>query len=128
MADVVAALQPEKGPGSHFGHRDHLRLGWSVLVTYGIDAGEETVCAVIRIAADANGFGDRYHETMTRFWCRQMAPVLGDPDETFDEFYERNSRLHDKRLVARHYSAEVLDSRAARQGWVEPDLAPMGGD
>ena len=128
MADVIAALEPENGPGSHFGHRDHLRLGWSVLVTYGAEAGEEAVCTLIRIAANANGFAERYHETMTRFWCRQMAPLLGGPDEAFDQFYDRNLVLHDKRLVARFYSPELITSPEAIAGWVEPDLTPLPGE
>lgn len=127
VADIAAALQPEGGPGSRFGHRDHLRLGWAVLTTYGPADGEEAVCTLVAIAARTNGFADRYHETVTRFWCRQMAPRLGAPEEAFDDFYDRNPALWDQGLVRRHYSPELLATPAAAAGWVDPDLEPLPG-
>lgn len=122
--DVVAALVPDLAPGQTFGHREHLRLAWTALVAYGSTDGEETVCTLVRLAISAVGAADRYHETTTRFWCRQIANHLGE-DEDFDAFHRRTPHLHDKRLVKQYYSQALLDTPDAFSGWVEPDLLPL---
>jgi hypothetical protein len=52
-----------------------------------------------------------------------MAAALRGTD--FAGFADRYPALLDKRLLARHYTARVLASPAARTGWAEPDLVPF---
>jgi len=44
---------------------------------------------------------------------------------TFEQFFAAHPELKDTKLLDRHYSKELLQSAAAREGWVEPDLQPL---
>jgi hypothetical protein len=40
-------------------------------------------------------------------------------------FLAEHSELGDKDLLKKYYSPELLQTAAAREGWVEPDLQPL---
>ena len=44
---------------------------------------------------------------------------------TFGEFLKEHPELQDTKLLDKHYSAELLQTAKAREGWVAPDLEPL---
>ena len=126
-----------------FHHRDHLRLAWLQVNRLGLEAGSAAVAGGIRRFATAHGQDRLYHETLTRFWVRIVAhasergdiPPVGrarrslraayPPGPTFAETLEAHPMLLRKDLPLQHWSRETLYGDAAREDWVEPDLAPL---
>ena len=106
---------------SEFHHRDHLAVAATYL--YGaelepaLDKMRSTLCRFV-----AHHGGNRYHETMTRFWMLQVKKHLNRALCLRDAIERVTSALPDKNLVYQYYSREKLDSIEAKQGWVEPDL------
>ena len=47
------------------------------------------------------------------------------PGRTFEEFLSAIPELGDKNLFAKYYSEKLLQTPAARESWVEPDLQPL---
>jgi hypothetical protein len=63
----------------------------------------------------------KYHATVSRAWVE----LVGYPDVDFDAFVELNTALLDKRLLSHFYRSTTLAAAPAKDGWVEPDLAPF---
>lgn len=69
-----------------------------------------------------------YHETLTRFWIllvqrtlEGLPPDLGLRDATNAVV----NKLNNSRIAFEFYSKEVVESAAAKEGWVEPDLKTL---
>jgi hypothetical protein len=117
---VLHAVMERRGG---FGHSEHLELAWNFLTAYPFDTARRRMSSAIRHVATVHGAGDRYHDTITRAWVHLVAVHMsGGTQPSFDEFIAENPGLLDRRLLARHYSAEVLRSDAARKHWIEPNL------
>jgi hypothetical protein len=43
----------------------------------------------------------------------------------FEQFLTAHPQLKDANLLAKYYSQELLQTAAAREAWVEPDLQPL---
>lgn len=109
-----------------FGHREHLELAWTYLSRHSAPAAERAMTAALRDISARHGMPERYHETLTRAWCRVVALHRGTGDETrFDDFIAANPGLLDRDLLRHHYSRQVLFSQVARDGWIAPDLQPF---
>jgi hypothetical protein len=126
-AEFLAAVEAATYPGEQFGHRGHLRLGWLCLRAHGFEAGLERIRTLVRNYATALGAAGKFHETMTRAWAEHMQVAI---DETpglgsFDAFLTAHPELLDSKLLGRHYRKETLESPAAKDGWVLPDLEPL---
>lgn len=114
-------------PHSEFHHRDHLQLAWLVVRRHGAEAAAAILARGIRQYAAAQGHGDRYHETITRFWAGLVAHAAGVDSavDDFDRFLAAHPLLLDPRLPLRHWSREALFAPGARSGWRQPDLVPL---
>jgi hypothetical protein len=69
-----------------------------------------------------------YHETMTQFyvWLINQFIQQADCSKSIDSLADELINTYgDKSLPLRYYSRERLVSKAARLGWVEPDLTPL---
>ncbi|TME85649.1 MAG: hypothetical protein E6I47_00860 [Chloroflexi bacterium] len=122
----LAAFTAGEIANQDFHHRDHLRLAWVQIRRLGLARALEAVTAAIRQFAAGHGHGDRYHETMTRFWLLVVATGISrHPTLAFDELLAVAPHLLDKNLPYRHWSRERMGSEDARQRWVEPDLRLM---
>jgi hypothetical protein len=110
-------------PHDAFHHRDHLRLAWLVTRRHGSAAAPAIVAEGIRRYATAQGQGERYHETMTRFWVRLVGHAVDDNPavDDFDALLEAYPLLLDPALPFRHWSRDVLLSGEARAAWTDPD-------
>jgi hypothetical protein len=122
----LAAFEAGQIGNQDFHHRDHLQLAWIQIRRLGLLRASEAVTAAIRRFAARHGHGDRYHETMTRFWLRVVdLGITRHPRLTFDELIAAEPHLLDKNLPYRHWSRERMASDEARRNWVEPDLRLM---
>ena len=110
-----------------FSHPDHL----AVAVWY---LRQDETQALNLMRASLHRFLDHYdcranyHETLTRFWIllvrrtlNQLPPDLGLLDATNAVV----NKLNNSRIAFEFYSKEVVESAAAKEGWVEPDLKKL---
>jgi len=122
----LAAFEASQIANQDFHHRDHLRLAWIQIRRLGLERAADTVATAIRQFARRQRHGDRYHETMTRFWVRVVGMGIDrHPTLAFDELLAAEPHLLDKNLPYRHWSRERMGSVEARRAWVEPDLRLM---
>jgi hypothetical protein len=124
--EFLTAFEAGQIANQDFHNRDHLRLAWIQIRRVGLERASDAVVSGIRRFAAQHGHGDRYHETMTRFWVRVVG--MGNnrhPTLAFDELLAAEPHLLDKSLPYRHWSRERMGSSEARQKWVEPDIRLM---
>ncbi len=113
---------------NRFGHREHVHLTWLAVRQCGVDAAGieaavELVSDGIQRTARYAGAPQKYHATVSRAWVEVIgfhAAESGEDD--FDAFAAHHRAVLDKRLLTRFYRPATP---AARDGWVEPDLAPF---
>ena len=121
MSEVMATAD-------RFGHREHVHLTWLAVRRYGTAAAVDLVSDGIRRTARYAGAPQKYHATVSRAWVELVGfHVATEPDRPFDAFVAHNPALLDKRLLTRFYRPSTLATPAAKEGWVEPDLAPFPG-
>jgi hypothetical protein len=123
----LTEVRAGRPPGGRFAHADHIRLARLLVRREGAEAGERRVAETIRALAAAQGAPALYHETVTLAWCRLVAAADASsaPRATFAELLAANPELTDKTYLFRFYSAQALSEPAARERWIEPDLAPL---
>lgn len=71
---------------------------------------------------------DVYHETLTVFWVRRVRSFVARAGEGRKLFELANALARecgDSHLVYEYFSKQMIDSEAARAGWVEPDVRPL---
>jgi hypothetical protein len=66
-----------------------------------------------------------YHETLTRFWLRQVEQRLDRRLCLAASVRKIQEQLGDKNLAFEYYSRERIDSKEARETWLEPDLKEL---
>ena len=122
----LAAFEAGQIANRDFHHRDHLRLAWIQIRRLGLERASDAVTVAIRQFAARHGHGDRYHETMTRFWLRVVGMgITRHPALPFDDLLAAEPHLLDKNLPYRHWSRERMGSDEARRQWKEPDIRLM---
>jgi hypothetical protein len=70
----------------------------------------------------------KYNETITLFWLKLVQHFLahaGAGRPLPDVANEMLARFGDSKLLFAHYSRELVQTAAAKTGWVEPDLRPL---
>jgi len=128
--EFVRAFKSCELAGASFHHADHVRLSWICVCQFGErDATERVLTAIPRFAAH-NGSPQKFHFTQTCAWVRLIAAAQRESSyvKTFEEFVAAHSELLDANALARYYSKSLLDSPAARAGWIEPDICPLPSD
>ena len=107
-----------------FSHSDHL----AVAVWYSRQDQEralELMRASLLRFLDHYDCRANYHETLTRFWISRVQNVLVSLPAELTLLAVTNTvveRLGNSRLAFEFYSKELVESAAAKAGWVEPDL------
>jgi hypothetical protein len=122
--EFVRAFESCELAGALFHHADHVRLTWIYVRRFGEQAATELVMTGIRRFATHNGSPQKFHFTQTCAWVRLVGDAhLSSPEQmTFEEFIATHPALLSADALARYYSKTLLDSPAARAGWVEPDI------
>jgi hypothetical protein len=109
-----------------FDHRQHVKFAWSVLGEMSAAEAAQFVGSEIRGFAEIHAPG-KYHETLTQFWVHLVAHTRAQDDAgaDFEEHLARFPILMNTSAQKHHYSPIVLDSKRARNEYVEPDLLPI---
>jgi hypothetical protein len=109
-------------PNTSFRHGDHLRFAWLQLHRHSFEEGLNLVHSGIRKFAEYNGMPYLFHDTITTAWVRLLAT---HHEASFTEFIALNDHRLTASLLHRFWTPAVLESDAARRGWVPPDKAPL---
>jgi hypothetical protein len=116
----AGAVTPEA-----FGHRDHLRVAWSLLAAERVgfpEAHRRLREGLIGICARA-GKPDRYSETQTLGWLALVhaAIAMAPEAETFEAVEAAAGGALGRDGLTRLYPSGVLGSPASRTGLILPD-------
>jgi hypothetical protein len=125
--EFVRAFESCELEGASFHHADHVRVTWIYVCQFGEKIATERVLAAIRRFAAHNGSPQKFHFTQSCAWVRLIAAAQRGSAgvKTFLEFIGAHPELLDANALAQYYSKFLLDSTAARAGWVEPDISPL---
>jgi hypothetical protein len=118
------------GP-EYFDHRGHLRMAWLHLKHYPVEKAIQLVCDGIKQLAIQFGAPDKFNHSLTEALMRIMHKRIRlNPQQTFEEFLQHNREmvLDAQGLLAKYYSLQHLNSDAARQGWLPPDIKTLDID
>jgi hypothetical protein len=127
IAQVVQGFEACVTGKDSFSHPDHL----AVAIWY-LRQDEKQALNLMRVSL--HRFLDHcdcraiYHETLTRFWILLVRKTLGSlaPDlGLLDATNAVVARLNNSRIAFEFYSRELVESAAAKEGWVKPDLKPL---
>jgi hypothetical protein len=108
-----------------FHHRDHLAVVVVYLYSSDIETATDRMRASLKRFAAHHGVSGLYHETLTRFWLQQVERRLDRSLSLRDSVRSIQEQLSDKNLAFEHYSRERIDSKEAKEKWIEPDLRPL---
>ncbi|HET8888537.1 MAG TPA: hypothetical protein VFQ41_06510 [Candidatus Angelobacter sp.] len=108
-----------------FHHGDHLAAAVVYLYSADIETAMDRMRASLKRFAAHHGVSGLYHETLTRFWLRQIELRLNRGLCLRDSVISAQERLSDKNLAFEYYSRERIESKEAREKWIEPDLRPL---
>jgi hypothetical protein len=109
-----------------FHHCDHLAVAVVYLYAADFEAALDRMRSTLVRFSSHHGVGDRYHETLTRFWMEQVEQRLDRKLCLQDSVGRILAALPDKDLPSAFYRKETLASQEARMRWVEPDLLQKG--
>jgi hypothetical protein len=108
-----------------FHHRDHLAVAVVYLYSADIKAAMDRMRTSLKRFAAHHGVTRLYHETLTRFWLQQVEKSL-DRSECLSESVKKvREQLNDKNLVFNYYRRERIESKEAREKWLQPDLKEL---
>lgn len=127
IAGMVEAFERCAWPYARWTHRAHLALAVHYLRRLTPAEALERTRRQIQLYNRTCGDPDGYHETLTVLFLRRVDHHLRTDGRaaTEAEAVEALAILCDARWPLVHYSADRLWSAEARQGWVEPDRAPL---
>ena len=127
-AQFLATFLDASMPAAGFDHYGHLRAAWLLLQREPLERAVSDTCEAIARLAARLGVPGKYHRTLSEALVRLMAEGGGaDPVLSWDDFLVANGELvNDARAVlARYYSASLLNSPAARERFLPPDRQPL---
>ena len=125
--ELVRELEGCTLDSARFHHADHLMVMAVYIHDLGYAAGLDRMRQTIQRYAAHLGASTKYHETLTVFWARMVEQqIRSTTGDLSSQIRAMLSTLGDKTLVDDYFSRELLNSESARQGWVEPDIKPLG--
>ena len=108
-----------------FHHRDHLAVAVVYLYTSDLEAAMDRMRGSLKRFAAHHGVNGLYHETLTRFWLLQVERRL-DRNQCLNASVRKvHTYLSDKNLAFEYYSRERIESKEARETWLQPDLRQL---
>lgn len=123
---MVEQFERCEWPFVHWSHRCHLAAAAWYLRRLPFDVALGKVRDGIQLYNRTCGTGDGYNETITRLYLRAIRDRMNRADgESLVAIVDELARTRTTDWMREHYSKELLASRAAIDGWVEPDLKPL---
>jgi hypothetical protein len=125
--DFLRAFEDLSFPADLFHHVEHIRVAWLYLKSSDATRAAERMSEGIRRFANHHGATQKYHHTLTLAWMRLVAAALVKTPEGygFEQFIAAHPQLKGANLLDKYYSKGFLQTAAAREAWVEPDLQPL---
>ena len=113
-------------PPEQFNHRGHLWLAWIYLKNFDFKTACQKINEGIKSYAESLGANQKYHFTLTTVFI-YMVRSRFNGGQDFEAFLKHNNDLliNSKKLIDAHYSNELINSEAARKGFVGPDKLPF---
>ena len=108
---------------TEFQHRDHLAVAVAYLYAADFDSALDRMRTTLLRFSSHHGVRDRYHETLTRFWMREVENRLDRRFCLRESVQQIQAALCDKDLPFSYYRKETLASPQAKQNFVEPDFS-----
>jgi len=108
-----------------FHHRDHLTVAVVYLYASDLETAMDRMRASLKRFAAHHDVPRLYHETLTRFWLLQVERTLDRRECLSESVRKVREQLNDKNLVFNYYSRERIESKEAKEKWIEPDLKPL---
>lgn len=113
-------------PKEYFKHRGHLRIAWLYLNRYSFPEACDHIRSGIKRYAASLGASQIYHETVTMTWARLVSNAMKIKNtDTFTDFEAAHPQLFNSKLIYEYYSTSLLESDAAKQEWIAPDLKSL---
>jgi transposase len=112
-------------PKEQFHHRDHLTVAVVYLYTCDLETAMDRMRSSLKRFAAHHSVPKLYHETLTRFWLLQVDQRLDRSKCLKESVRAIQEKLSDKNLAFEYYSRERMDSKEARETWLEPDLREL---
>ena len=112
-------------PKEQFHHRDHLAVAVAYLYAADFEAALDRMRATLVRFSSHHGVADRYHETLIRFWMKEVAKRVDRNLCLHESVATIQAALPEKDLPFRYYRKETLESPRAKQTFVGPDLEPI---
>jgi len=121
------AFESLRIPNEMFHHREHIRLAWIYSRHFPQEQGLSLMIRGIQAFAKHHGAASKYHHTITVAWMRlvRLAVHQAPEEPDFNAFAAAHVHLFSPRLLECYYSKARLQSDAARNNWIEPDLRPL---
>jgi transposase len=108
-----------------FHHRDHLTVAAVYLYASDLESAIDRMRSSLKRFAAHHSVPKLYHETLTRFWVLQVERHL-DRSQCLEQSVKKvQQQLNDKNLAFGFYSRERIESKEARENWLEPDLKEL---
>lgn len=126
--DFIMALESGSLPVAEFTHRNHLRAAWLYLERHPLPEAAMYCALAIQKYATLQGASEKFHLTLTLAFMHVVAELrVRHPAKDWEAFLAACPELQHnaKGIIARHYSAPVLESERARKTFVPPDREPL---
>ena len=121
LADFVSGTLDLDG----FSHRDHMRIGFEMLLKHDFAATTFHYCRALRRLLRKAGKSELFNQTVTVAFLSLIAErMVAQRFSSFESFASANPDLMESRVLSRWYRQEVLKSEAARRTFVLPDPSP----
>jgi hypothetical protein len=108
-----------------FHHRDHLAVASMYLYLSDFESALDRMRTTLKRFAGHHHVIGLYHETLTRFWLQQVEAKLDRRLCLAASVSKSQEQLGDKNLVFQYYIRDRIDSKEARETWLEPDLKEL---
>ena len=129
IKEIVRGFESCTTAKTDFPHRSHLTVAISYMHEATLeDATDKMRAGLFRFLAHHGVEQGKYNETVTVFWMRMVQKEMKNlkPDLSLADITNAViNALGNPRLVFDYYSVERLNSPAAKQQWIEPDLQSL---
>lgn len=123
---IVNGFESCETAADAFTHAEHLVVAAYYLRGNSEEAALEKMRrGLLRFLHHYEADSQKYNETITLFWLRQVSAcieVCGEEFSWTDKVNRAVALLGDSRLISMFYSSELLKSERAKTSWVDPDL------
>ncbi len=122
--DLARAFEAQEIEPADFRHADHIRVAFEMLKSYDFVDASARYAANIRALALRAGAPGKFNATITFAFMSIIAERMSMGDHHGgDSFLAGNPDLMEKGLLDAWYSADRLNSDAARQMFLLPDVS-----